>query len=96
MVLREENVRNLRRSGFVVLLLADKEAIVGRISGGTDRPSLTGKKSFTDEVEEVLSERMPKYVAAADFQIDTTDLPPDHVAREIVRELRARKIVGAD
>ena len=70
-ILRDENTRALKQNGFLILLLADRDTIVKRIQSGTDRPSLTGKKSFVAEVEEVLKGRMPQYQAAADFQVDT-------------------------
>jgi len=59
--------------------------IVSRIEGGSERPSLTGVKSFTGEVEEVLDRRIPKYRAAAQYEIDTDDLTPEQVADRIVR-----------
>jgi shikimate kinase len=52
--------------------------------GGTERPSLTGVKSFTDEVEEILDRRIPKYAAAAQYEVDTADLTPEQVADRVV------------
>ena len=91
-VLREENVRLLRDRGFVVLLLSDKDTIAKRIGGATDRPSLTGKKSFLEEIEEIMAERMPRYRAAADFQIDTAGLSLSEVVNRISAELKNRKL----
>jgi shikimate kinase len=92
-ILREENTHTLRENGFIVLLLANKNTIIKRISGGSDRPSLTGGKSFIAEVEEVLNQRMPLYLAAADLQIDTTEIPPDAVAQRIITELKSRSLI---
>jgi shikimate kinase len=75
-VLRDENVRHLQRNGVIFLLVSEIGDIVARIEGGTGRPSLTGNKSFTEEVEEVLRDRQPKYRAAAHHVIDTSRLPP--------------------
>ncbi|MBN1419512.1 MAG: shikimate kinase [Planctomycetes bacterium] len=82
-ILRRRNVEALRRNGFVVWLRAGIADIVRRIHGDTQRPSLTGQKSFTEEVEEVLAERRPKYAAAADVEIDTSSLSIDAAADRI-------------
>lgn len=95
-ILRDENIRALKSNGFLILLSADRDTIIKRIQSGTDRPSLTGKKSFIAEVEEILKQRMPKYLAAADFQIDTGKLHPEKVAAGIVEELINRNIIKPD
>jgi shikimate kinase len=88
-VLRNENVEQLQRNGVVFLLVSEIGDIVARIGGGTDRPSLTGNKSFTEEVEEVLRERQPKYQAAAQHVIDTSKLPPTD-AVDLIEDLFRR------
>jgi len=87
-ILREENVKNLRRSGKLFWLRASVAVIVARIEGGTERPPLTAGKSFTEEVADVLRERTPLYEAAAHHQIDTDALSPEQVAAEIARLYR--------
>ncbi|MBI1815325.1 MAG: shikimate kinase [Deltaproteobacteria bacterium] len=82
-ILRAENVKNLRRNGTLFWLRASVPAIVARIEGGTQRPALTAGKSFTEEVEDVLRERTPLYEAAAHHQVDTDSLSSDQVAAEI-------------
>lgn len=89
-ILREQNVHNLRRSGILFWLRASVPVIVARIEGGTDRPALTAGKSFTEEVEDVLRERTPLYEAAAHHQIDTDVLSPQRVAAEVARLYQAR------
>jgi shikimate kinase len=64
------------------------EVIVERIQESTERPSLTEGRSFLEEVEEVLSERLPLYRAAADRAIDTDSLTVAGVADEIIREFQ--------
>jgi shikimate kinase len=70
-ILRQENVDRLKANGRLFWLTAAIPTIIQRIGSDTQRPSLTGKKSFTEEIEEVMRERRPKYQAAADHQIDT-------------------------
>lgn len=82
---RPENIEALRVNSRIVWLKASVGAIVSRIQGDTERPSLTGGKSFTEEVAEVLERRTPKYQSAAQLEIDTDPLTPAQVARRIVQ-----------
>jgi shikimate kinase len=84
-ILREENVRHLKRGGTLVWLRASVPVIVARIGAGSDRPALTAGKSFTEEVEEVLRTRAPLYEAAADHQVDTDGRGVQQVAAEVAR-----------
>lgn len=81
---RPENVDMLRANGVVFWLKASVPTIVSRIQGDTQRPSLTGGKSFVDEVAEVLERRTPLYQNAAHHAIDTDLLTPEEVADRIV------------
>jgi shikimate kinase len=87
-ITRSVNIRRLRNTGIVCLLTATVEEIVTRIGGDPGRPSLTGSKSFTDEVAEVLSEREALYEEAAHFVVDTSGVAPNDVVREVVQWLR--------
>jgi shikimate kinase len=70
-ILRQDNVDQLKAGGILFWLTAEVPTIGRRIGGDTQRPSLTGAKSFVEEIEEVLRERTPKYRAAADYTIAT-------------------------
>jgi shikimate kinase len=97
-VTRPGNVEHLRENGIVFLLEAAVPDIVARISTGSQRPSLTGAKSFTEEVAEVLAEREPLYRKAADVTVSTSRLSPPEAAREIAdrfRRLSAERGKGA-
>ena len=65
-ILRDENVKVLKGNGRLIWLTASVETIAVRIGGNSQRPSLTGTKSHVAEIGDVLSERIPKYQAAAD------------------------------
>jgi shikimate kinase len=82
-VLRKENVAALRERGRVFWLTAEVPTIMERIKHSKDRPSLTQKKSYVDEVEEVLNERLPMYKAACDQIIPTDNRMLDEIAEEI-------------
>jgi shikimate kinase len=70
-ILRKANVERLKANGLLFWLTAEVATISRRIGGDTQRPSLTGTKSFVAEIEEVLRERTPAYQAAADHVITT-------------------------
>ena len=86
-ILRPENVACLKAGGVLFWLTAEVGTIATRIGGDTQRPSLTGTKSFTEEIEEVLRERRPKYEAAADHRIATDGRTLVEVAEAILAKL---------
>lgn len=72
-ILRTQNVEALKKNGILFWLTASVETITKRIGRSNQRPSLTGSKSFIDEIQDVLRERTPKYQAASDHVITTDD-----------------------
>jgi len=89
-ILRKVNVDNLRKKGVIILLKADVKTIIERIKDDQERPSLTRKKSFTEEVAEVLEQRRKKYEEAADYAIDTSKLTVDEVVDKIIGYLKTK------
>lgn len=83
-ILRAQNVEALKKNGTVFWLTASVETIVKRIGGDNQRPSLTGTKSFVDEIQDVLRERTPKYQAAADHTIATDNRSVNHLVETIL------------
>jgi len=75
-VMRNENIINLKRNALIVLLTADIKTITSRIKN-SNRPALTKKGNFIDEVKDVLQERETRYKKAADYTIDTSRLSPE-------------------
>jgi shikimate kinase len=82
---RPENVAVLRQTGKIVWLRAEIGTIVSRIHTDTQRPSLTGAKSFVDEVSEVLQRRTPLYREAADLEVVTDERTPAELTEHIAR-----------
>ncbi|HEQ60132.1 MAG TPA: shikimate kinase [Firmicutes bacterium] len=87
-VLRPENVTALRKNGLLFWLQAAVSTIAERIQDDTQRPSLTGSKSFTEEISDVLRERNEKYRAAADYAVNTDSLSVEAVAQRIIELYR--------
>lgn len=86
-ILRSQNVEVLKKTGTLFWLMASVETITKRIARDTQRPSLTGTKSFVDEIQDVLRERIPKYEAAADHAIATDGRSIVQIADEILARL---------
>ena len=86
-ILRPRNVELLKETGRLFWLTASVSTITERIGHDTQRPSLTGVKSFVDEIQDVLRERTPKYQAAADYIIETDGRSASEVADEILARL---------
>ena len=91
-IIRPQNVEHLRRTGTIFWLTAAVSVIAERIQGDTERPSLTGKKSFTQEISEVLQEREPLYRAAARHIVNTDRRSPQEIAEHIIKKLKAKSI----
>lgn len=85
-ILRSQNVEELKHTGKLFWLTASVETIAKRIGSDTQRPSLTGTKSFIDEIQDVLRERTPKYQAAANHVVETEGKSLTQVADEILEQ----------
>ena len=84
LILKEENVTIMKTNSMIFWLTAEVPTIVKRISSGTQRPSLSGTKTFVEEIEDILKERTPKYQAAAHHVIQTDHQSPDQLVETIL------------
>lgn len=91
---RENNSEVLRAAGTVFWLSASSQTIVQRIGADDQRPSLTGSKSFTDEVVEVLERRIPLYRRMAHYEVSTENRSIEDVAGEILGRIQADSAGG--
>ena len=91
-VLREENRRHLKASGFVVWLQASAEAIWGRIQADTAtaarRPNLTVGGGLS-EIVELLAVRQRFYEEVSDATVPTDGRSPEAVATSILTLYRS-------
>jgi len=86
-ILRQKNVAALKQNGLLFWLTASVETIATRIGRDTQRPSLTGTKSFVEEIQDVLSERTPSYQAAADHTLSTDGRSVNQLVENILHVL---------
>ena len=87
--LREENVAAMRESGTVVLLTASPEVILERVKDSDERPLLQGHKDVS-YIAVLMEQRRPRYEAAADITVDTSQLNIEEVCRQVLRQVTER------
>ncbi len=86
-ILKEDNVKNLKSNGFLVLLEATPKIIHNRIiqdeKTTQQRPSLTDKTPL-DEIKHLLEQRKVPYKNAADYTINTSYVACEDIVNEII------------
>ena len=82
-ILDDANVAAMRRSGLVVWLEAEPATLANRVGSGRGRPLLEGFDPRT-RLTEILTEREPRYRAAAHRRVRTDDRSPEDVAEEVL------------
>lgn len=85
-VLREENIFNFKKSGFIFCLKASEKTIFERLKNCKNRP-LIQVENLKERITELLKQRTPLY-EKADFVIDTEGLTPREVADKIIKEYK--------
>jgi len=80
-VIREQNIQNLRSTGMLFCLHAAPEVILQRTSQETHRPLLQVENPM-DRIREMLRIR-ERFYAKADHRIDTSQLTVDEVVDKI-------------
>ena len=74
-VIRNENIINLKKSALIVLLTADIKTMMSRLK----KINPSAKKNNIDKIKNVLQERESRYKKAADYTIDTSRLSPEEI-----------------
>jgi shikimate kinase len=92
-ILDTDNVRALKKNGFIIWLKADQQVLLKRMNQdpgtSTGRPTLTGKGTL-EELEEVISAREPFYEKASQIQIDTSMLAVEAAVEKILAVLQEK------
>ena len=86
-VLREQNVADMKNNGRIVLLTAKPETILKRVSENDDRPILQGKKTVED-ITALMEARRNKYEESADVVIATDDKSIEAICKEILETIK--------
>jgi len=86
-IIRPENRLGIRALGKTVWLQASSATILHRIASDEStqsrRPKLS-KLGHSDEIETILSTRIPWYKEVSDFVISTDESPMEHVVQSIL------------
>lgn len=86
-VLREENVRNMKKNGCIVLLTAKPETIYKRVKNSGERPLLNGNMNV-DYIAKLMEVRRARYESAADIVVETDGREVEDICREIMNKVR--------
>lgn len=78
-VMRNENIINLKKSALIVLLTTDARTIMDRL-----RNMQPLAKGYPDEIKHMLREHESRHQKAADYTIDTSRLSPEEVCDLII------------
>lgn len=88
-VLNNENIKNLKKNCYIVLLKASIDEIYDRImKNGQEKRPLIDKENPRKEIRNLLNIRNSLYEKAADISIDTTNKQIDDIVKEILIKLK--------
>jgi shikimate kinase len=83
-ILDQNNLEQLKKNSVLILLTANPNIILSRTnSDGLVRPLLNVEDKI-GRIQALLFERLPKYLAAADYIVDTSEGNPNEIAEEII------------
>ena len=86
-VLRQQNVEEMRKGGKIVLLSAKAETILERVKDDDNRPLLRGNKNIAS-IQDMLEKRRPKYESAADIMIHTDAKEIAEICNEMIDKIK--------
>lgn len=82
-VVRSQNVENMKKSGKIVFLSATPETIYERVKDSTDRPILNGNMNV-EYIAELMEKRREAYENAADFKVMVDEKSISDICSEIL------------
>jgi shikimate kinase len=82
-VIRQENVECMKKSGMIVLLTATPETVYQRVKDSRERPVLNGNMNV-EYIAGLQEKRRAMYEAAADVAIATDGKTVEEICKEIV------------
>lgn len=85
-----ENIDILKSKGKIFWLKASVGTIQQRLTGETNRPSLSGEQTFLQEVETILRRRNPIYRQVANYEIETEARNVEEIAGEILNIIKPK------
>ena len=86
-VVRKQNVENMKKSGKIIYLTATPETIYERVKNSTERPILNGHMNV-EYIKELMAKRKDLYEAAADYCVATDGKDRKQICEEIIRRIK--------
>ncbi len=86
LVMREENVANLKKSSRIVLLTATPQTTLERVKNSTERPILNGNMNV-EYIAQLMEKRREAYQKAADITVATDHKDVAAICAELVQKL---------
>ena len=83
-VLREENIDNLKKNGILFHLFAPAEELFERIKDDSERPLINTENPV--KTLKTIQDNREIFYGQADFKINTGEKPPDEAADEIIEK----------
>ena len=84
---KEENVREMKEKGRIILLSAQPETVYVRVKNSHNRPLLEGNMNVS-YIKELMDKRQKLYERAADFQVKTDGRTAEEIVEEIIKQIR--------
>lgn len=84
---KEENVREMKEKGRIILLSAQPETVYVRVKNSHNRPLLEGNMNVS-YIKELMDKRQKLYERAADFQVKTDGRTAEEIGEEIIKQIR--------
>ena len=84
---KEENVREMKEKGRIILLSAQPETVYARVKNSHNRPLLEGNMNVS-YIKELMDKRQKLYERAADFQVKTEGRTAEDIGEEIIKQIR--------
>lgn len=85
-ILRSENVENMKKNGVIVYLTATPETIYQRVHRSTHRPLLNGNMNV-EYIRDLMQKRIDKYEVAADVIISVDGKEKESLLQEILEKI---------
>ena len=84
---KEENVREMKEKGRIILLSAQPETVYVRVKNSHNRPLLEGNMNVS-YIKNLMDKRQKLYERAADFQVKTDGRTAEDIGEEIIKQIR--------
>ena len=88
--MRSQNVSEMKKNGYVVLLTATPKTILERVKENDDRPLLKNHKNV-EYIAELMEKRREKYETAADLIVQTDEKNVQEICKEMITKLPHRR-----